>query len=424
MNRRLWWIGAAAACLSTSVLFARQGVIKTRDGKTLEGDIEEKPDQVIINLHGIRTAINRDNIDGEVQYFDNIQERYQAKRAQLPKKPTASDHLALARWCYDAKAYDLALKEIDDARQLDPNSSEAATLEQTVISQRRLEKNRPAAGDTSTPRPPANGAGGKTPPAADTGAPGKGHYLTPQDINTIREYEWREKDTTVPRAIVPADVRKRYVDLKALDPGRFAALTMPQQAYYILSDPDAPAELKIEIKLTTDPQSMAIYRRTVQPLIINNCATAGCHGSKHAGRFVLFTNNPDRDEVAYSNFYILQDYRQTIGDTEYWMIDRTYPERSILAQFALSPDAAELKHPAIKGQAYKPIAVNKSAPGYQAIVGWMRQLQAGEPKYGIKYTPPGDANKKAPAPADKDGQSAPPPAKPGTPAQPGAAQPK
>jgi hypothetical protein len=199
---------------------------------------------------------------------------------------------------------------------------------------------------------------------------------------------------------------------------------MPQQAYYILSDPDAPAELKKEIKLTTDPQSMAIYRRTVQPLIINNCATAGCHGSKHAGRFVLFTNNPDRDEVAYSNFYILQDYRQTIGDTEYWMIDRTYPERSILAQFALSPDAAELKHPAIKGQAYKPIAVNKSAPGYQAIVGWMRQLQAGEPKYGIKYTPPGDANKKAPAPADKDGQSAPPPAKPGTPAQPGAAQPK
>jgi hypothetical protein len=413
MNRRLWWIGAAAACLSTSVLFARQGVVKTRDGRTLEGDIDEKPDQVIINLHGIRTAINRDNIEGDVQYFDNVQERYQAKRAQLPKKPTAADHLALARWCYDVKAYDLALKEIDEAKKIDPNSAQAATLEQTVISQRRLERSHPGAGDTSTPRPPANDASG-TPAPADTGAAaGKAHYLTPQDINTIRQYEWREKDTTVPRAVVPADVRKRYVDMKALDPGKFAALSMPQQAYYILSDPDAPAEMKKDIKLTTDPQSMATYRRTIQPLILNNCATAGCHGNKHAGRFMLFTNNPERDEVAYTNFYILQNYKQSFGDTEYWMIDRTYPDRSILAQFALSPDAAELKHPAIKGQAYRPIAANKSAPGYQSIVGWMKQLQAGEPKYGIKYDLPGAPAKAAPAPAPSDkGDNAAPPANP------------
>jgi hypothetical protein len=415
-RRRIWWIGAVAACLSSSVLLARQGVIKTRDGKTLEGDIEEKPDQVIITLHGIRTAINRDNLAGDVEYFDNVQARYDAKRAQLPKKPSASDHLALARWCYDAKAYDLALKEIDEAKRLDPNSAEAATLEQTVISQRRLEKSRPGAGDTGAGQhAPANGD--KT-PAADTGAPGKAHYLTAADINTIRQFEWREKDTTVPRAVVPADVRKRYVDLKALDPGRFAALSMPQQAYYILTDPDAPVEMKKEIKITTDPQSMATYRRVVQPLILNNCATAGCHTSKHAGPFVLFNNNPDKEEVAYTNFFILQSYKQTFGDTEYWMIDRTYPERSILAQFALSPDASELKHPAIKGQVYKPIAVNKSAPGYQTIVGWMKQLQAGEPQYRIKYTPPGDANKKAAAPADKTDHGA---ANPATPARRGGA---
>jgi hypothetical protein len=424
MNRRLFWIGAVTACLSTSVLFARQGVIKTRDGRTLEGDIEEKPDQVTIVLHGIRTSINRNNIEGEVQYFDNVQDRYQAKRAQLPKKPTAADHLALARWCYEVKAYDLALKEIDQAKAIDPNSAEAATLEQTVISQRRLEMNRRGPGDTSTGRTPAD----NTAPHADTGATGTAHYLTPQDINTIRQYEWREKDTTVPRAVVPADVRKRYVDMKALDPGKFAALSMPQQAYYILSDPDAPAEMKKDIKITTDPQSIATYRRAVQPLILNNCATAGCHGGQHAGRFMLYTHNPDRDEVAYTNFYILQNYKQNFGDTEYWMLDRTYPERSILAQFALSPDAAELKHPAIKGHTYKPIAASKAAPGYQTIVGWMKQLQAGEPKYGIKYDLPGAA-KNAPAPADQndkgnkddkgDTTTQQPPARPATPARPG-----
>src|SRR5258707_4882 len=127
--RQLWWIGGVAAmCFSTSLLLAGQGVVKTRDGKTLEGDIEEKPDQVIVNLHGIKTAINRDNVDGSVEYFDNVEARYQAKLAQLPKKPSAADHIALARWLFDTKSYDLALKEIDDAKTLDPNSAEAATL--------------------------------------------------------------------------------------------------------------------------------------------------------------------------------------------------------------------------------------------------------------------------------------------------------
>src|SRR5437763_9710091 len=72
-RRRLWWFGAAASaaavCFSASLLLARPGVVKTLDGKTLEGEIEEKPDQVLVTMHGIRTAVNRDNVDGQVQYF-------------------------------------------------------------------------------------------------------------------------------------------------------------------------------------------------------------------------------------------------------------------------------------------------------------------------------------------------------------------
>ena len=126
-RRRLWWIGAAAAsfCFSASLLFARPGVVKTLDGKTLEGDIEEKPDQVLVTMHGIRTAVNRDNVDGQVEYFDNVEERYKSKVAQLPKKPSAADRLALARWLFGVKAYDLALNEIAEAQRIDPNSTDA-----------------------------------------------------------------------------------------------------------------------------------------------------------------------------------------------------------------------------------------------------------------------------------------------------------
>jgi hypothetical protein len=395
MNRRLWWIGAAAVCFSASVLFARQGVIRTRDGKTIEGDIEEKPDQVVISLHGIKTAINRENIEGEVEYFDNIEARYQDRVSKLPKKPTAADRLALARWLFGVKAYDLAQKEIDEARKIDPNSADAATLEQTVISQRRIEQNR------TTTTPPAPGAKPPTTPgaAAPAAAGDKPRLVTPEEINIIRQVEWREKDAAVPRVTVPPDVRRRYVDLKALDPGQFAALTMPQQAYYILTDADAPAEMKREIKVTTDPQAIAEYRRGIQPLVLNNCATAGCHGGWKGGDFVLYSNNPEKDVIAYTNFLILQKYKKSFGEKEYYMIDRTYPERSILAQFALSPETAELKHPELKAQTYKPIAGSRAAPAYKTIVGWMKELQAGGPNYGFDYDPQPASSKKAePAP--------------------------
>src|SRR5207248_5362268 len=128
----------------------------------------------------------------------------------------------------------------------------------------------------------------------------------------------------------------------------------------------------------TDPQALADYRRAIQPLVLNNCATIGCHGGHNAGQFFFFFNNPERDDVAYTNFYILQNYKQTLGDKEYLMVDRTYPERSILAQFALLPEVAEVRHRTIEGQTYRPIAANKQAGGYKASVAWLKRLQAGE----------------------------------------------
>lgn len=432
MNRRLWWIGAAGAfasvCLSASVLLARQGVIRTRDGRTMEGDIEEKPDQVSVTIRGIRTNVPRDQVEGEVQYYDNIEARYQDKLSKLPKDAKAQDHLALARWLYDVKQYDLAQKEIDEAKRLDPNNAEAVTLEQTVLSQRRLDKARAGGGTTTTPptgttpRPPAN-TGGTTPPPGTGERP---HYLTPDDINTIRQMEWRENDSVAPNATVPADVRKKYVDMKALNNAEFSALTGKQQAYIILSDKDTPEDLRQKIKITTDPQALTEYRRVIQPAVLNNCATAGCHGVKGAGDFMLFANNPEREDVAYTNFYILQTYAKNNGES--LMIDRTYPERSLLAQYALNPDSADVaKHPPLKGQTYRGIAQNKSAPGYQALVNWMKSLRAGEPKYGIKYDLPGGAKKagaEKKAEVEKKGEADKKPAQPAAkPAQPPAAKP-
>jgi hypothetical protein len=394
MKRRLWWITAAAAIgISASALFARQGVIHTRDGKTIEGEIvEEKPDAVIVAIRGIKTSVPRDNIAGNIEYFDSIEARYQDKLKKLPKNATAKDHLELARWLFDVKQYDLALQEIDAARKIDPNSSEAATLEQTVMSQRRIERAK-AGGDT--PTPPAPGV--NTPKPSDKPAPGaaaaaadKPKLLTTSDINTIRQMEWKENDPNPPRVTVPPDVRKRFVEYKALNPAEFAALSMPAQAYFILRE--GTPDMRKDIKITTDPASLAEYRRAVQPLVLNNCATAGCHNAQHhSAGFGLYTNNAEREDVAYTNFYLLQKYEKKMGDppATFMMIDRTYAERSLLSQFTLPPDHADLaRHPHVPGQVWKPIAASKSAPQYRTIVNWMKSLTAGEANYGISYDIP------------------------------------
>jgi hypothetical protein len=350
---------------------AKQGIVRTRDGRTIEGDVTEKADQVMVKAKGgIQTTINRDNVAG-IDYFENIEQQYEAKRKALPKNPTAGDHLALARWLLDNRAYELSLREIEAARRVDPNSAEAVTLEQTVMAQRRLERPRGDAPGTGAappaPRPPAN-TGAGAPKAGD------GKLLTPDDIALIRKWEWKETDNNPPRVTVPPDVRRRYVTLRSLHPGDFAALTGPQQAWTILQDQEAPVEMKREIRVTSDPQALMEFRRTIQPLVVNNCATAGCHGGNQAGTFMLHHNNTEREDVAYTNFYILRASFNKPGDKRHYMLDPAYPHESILAQYALHPDFATLDHPELKGQTYKAMAPSPDAPAYVAITNWMRTL--------------------------------------------------
>src|SRR2546429_567733 len=107
-------LGGVITILSATVLAGKPGIVKTRDGRTLEGDVDEKADGVTVTLRGIPTTITRENVDS-VQYTGSIDEQYKERLEKLPKNPTAADHLALARWCFDLKAYELARKEVDAA---------------------------------------------------------------------------------------------------------------------------------------------------------------------------------------------------------------------------------------------------------------------------------------------------------------------
>src|SRR5882724_8671585 len=98
MNRR--WIVTAAATLvlfSASAAMAKTGEIKTKDGRTLEGDVTEKTDGVVVTVRGIASTVTRDDIES-IRYTGTIEEQYKGRVGKLPAHPAAKDHIDLARW--------------------------------------------------------------------------------------------------------------------------------------------------------------------------------------------------------------------------------------------------------------------------------------------------------------------------------------
>ena len=104
---RRWMLGGVGGMLLASVLWARPGVVKTRDGQTFQGDITEEQDQLVVSRKGIRTAVPRDTIQS-VSYSDSIEETYRQKHRRLTQFDVAG-RMELAHWLFDNKAYDLAL---------------------------------------------------------------------------------------------------------------------------------------------------------------------------------------------------------------------------------------------------------------------------------------------------------------------------
>ena len=53
---RSWLLSGLCAAALASASASLGGIVETRDGRTIEGDVTETPDQVIIDRHGMRFA--------------------------------------------------------------------------------------------------------------------------------------------------------------------------------------------------------------------------------------------------------------------------------------------------------------------------------------------------------------------------------
>lgn len=378
MKRRAW-LASLAAVLTASVIWADQGVVKTKDGATFDGDLSEDATNIIVNIRGIETVIPKSDVLS-VEHSGDYSQAFITRLSQLPPTDVAG-RLTLAREAFGKRQYELATRAINSARSIDPNSRDAAELTDLIASQMRMEraKETPVA-PTSQPIQPAMAA------MMDR------RLLTGADVEAIRRRELTSNDTGV-RLRFDADVKKRFSDSQNMAFADFNMLTPLDQAMAILNKGDE--SVRAQLHVLTDPRAILDFRRQVQPLVTQNCATVGCHGTSAGGGFMLFTPT-ENDLVTYTNFYILQNYSRRNDNASgvfagrvLKLVDRGHGDRSLLANYGLPPTMGEYDHPEVRGRTIQPIFRNKEDARYVALLDWMNNtLIPFEPDYGIRYTPP------------------------------------
>jgi hypothetical protein len=407
MRRAGVWTWLALFIMSATFAYARPGVVKTRDGQTYDGDIDDKdPDALVVTVKGIKTRIERSRI-ASVQYPTGTPAQGFADRLARLAPRDVNGRMALAREAFNAHDYATARTAVDQALAIDPNNADAVAFAETIRSQMRLEAARGHGADKPATTPASE--------PATQGSSGE-KVLHPQDINTIRQLELRPDDKGV-RTRFERDVKKRFLSYSTMRQADFNALTPQDQALLIIAK--GTPEMRRDVMILNDPPAPLAFRQRIQPLVLQNCATSGCHGARNPKKFAL-VDPAESDAATYTNFYILQKYTKHMASSDksvfsrgdLRMIDRQHPEQSMLLQYALPGSQAEFPHPDVPG--YKPVFHGKTDPRYIMLHDWLgKVLKSVDPDYGIDFPIPGVSDIAAasqPATAPASAPIPPPPA--------------
>lgn len=381
--------GCAVLLLLVTQLWAKPGVVTTRDGQTYEGDVTEEGTAVTVKSRNVPIVIQRADIES-IEYLGTLDEQYAQRMARLDATDV-NGRVAVARWAFDQGRYDLARDALESALTLEPNHRGANLMMESVRVQVRLERAKKDAATAADARRMA-ATGPATAPATEPNPsqPEPRNLVSADDINAIRQFELKPTDTHV-RINFARDVKKRFATANNIPPRDLNARPPFDQLRWIMDE--GTAEMRRDVRIVSDPSSILEYRRNVQPLVLGSCATSGCHGAAGAGGLMLYAP-ADSEAISYTNFFILQTWSRRperepgpFGAGERRLIDRVNPSNSLLLNYGLPASIAEFDHPQVSG--YRPIFRNRDDTAYRRVSDWIRSsLIAVTPEYGIDYTPP------------------------------------
>ncbi len=204
--------------------------------------------------------------------------------------------------------------------------------------------------------------------------------LTPEAIGTLRFEEFCPKDMDDrPRVVIPHEVIQEF--LAEVDKSK--EMTEQEKEQFRRSANDDKLRWIIHfsgdrfldrIRINTEPRALTDFRHQVWPIVSRGCALPTCHGGNEAGQMRLLLPMA-LPAVGVTNFYILSKF----GNDDGRVIDRTNPEASLLLQYGLPADEAEVQHPTAIAPLYRSTNDRK----YGVVLDWIRSLRAPSPDYAF-----------------------------------------
>ncbi|MEX2218231.1 MAG: hypothetical protein WD749_05675 [Phycisphaerales bacterium] len=360
----------------------RETVVILKDGRRFSGElVARSADRVTLRIAGIDTPFAMTIVE-RVDVLPPVLERYRIMRAAIDDTD-AERRVLLVEWLRARQQWDLAVAELDDILAQHPDNADARKLKLLIEAQRALGK-RPA---------PQNVLPGARIPGPIPDFP----LLPDHDINLIKVYEVDLTDP--PRMVIDRATVTRLLDEHIADE-RVPRTPAEREALYRAS-PARVLDLMFKVqardlyghvRVLDQPRPMRLFRDNVhRTLVANYCATTRCHGGEEAGRLKLAAVRPNSEPTVYTNFLILERYRLPDGSA---MIDYDNPAKSILLQFALPREAAEVDHPIVPGHAgrgdlWRPFFRSTDDGRYKDAVEWMRSMYRPRPQYPIDFRGPG-----------------------------------
>jgi hypothetical protein len=343
--------GLAVVALGASLMYARQESVSP-NGDRVYADAPPQPD-------------SPEAITAEV--------RQNLKTLNDIKNRDVGIRITMAQAAIAKQAWVAAREALEDAARIDPKNAEVATLMESI---------RP-----NLPKPttvPATNPAAVTPattpvaqvPVRPPGAFTARRPVTPAEINRIRQIEVRA-DEKIPVRIDPDTKRKFLAASTDTSSGEFNKMSAEEQADLILTK--GREDLHKGVLFTTDPASVAEFKTSVLKIVKTSCAT-NCHTGPKAGYFALYPDTANNAAV-YTDFLVLQKYSGHVKGVERAMIDRDYPDSSLLLQYLLEPGISDAPHPDVPG--FHAAIKKKEDPRYTKILHWIQGLKPIKPQYGI-----------------------------------------
>ncbi len=411
LNLRGFVLAFVLSLTVTAVAWAeRQAVVTLNTGRQLKGEVvDDGADSITLRISGINTKIKRTDIKS-VKFLKTTDEEYKERRAKVDDDDVDGRY-EIARWLFDQKAYTLALKELNELTKISPDHQKVGLLRRVVIlkiGEDANNNNNTNNGNNNQDPGPNHGNNANNGNNVNVG-PLPTKMLDAESINKLKVFEIDFK--TNPKIFISRDVIEEMFENYAGKEGvpdnpndkRLFLRKKPDEILKIMFALRA-RELYGKVQVRDDPPAFAAFRQKVhRNVVVNHCATAKCHGGENAGKLFLFNKGINSPTTIYTNFYILNQFKNKAG----FMIDRDFPEKSLLLTYALPDNATPLPHPKVKG--WQPLfRIGQKDRAYKAALDWVSTLYKPVPQYDVKYKVPSlparlpKANGKA-EPVGKDG---------------------